>query len=96
MQVGSPAMAMLAVQRVAVLPVAEVGFYLVVLQVSLQLVAVPAGAVCLLVPLGGLSVLLVFVNQHTLAAAPRVVLGDGRLRCLPPPMSALLHHCCGC
>ena len=59
------------------------------------LVAVLAGAVCLVVPLDGLAVLLVFVDQHTLAAAPRFVLGDGQLRYLPPPMSALLHHCCG-
>ena len=88
-------LAMLAVQRVAVLPVAGAGLYPVVLQVSSQLVAVLAGAVCLVVPLGGLAVLLVFVDQHTLAAALRVLLGDGRLCYLPPPMSALLRHCCG-
>ena len=83
---GSPAeemlavpsvLTMLAVQQVAVLPVAGAGLYPVVLQVSSRPVAVLAGAVCLVVPFGGLAVLLVFVDQHTLAAAPKVVLGDG-------------------
>ena len=83
---GSPAkamlavpsvLAMLAVQWVAMFLVAGAGLYLVVLQVGSWLVAVLAGAVCLVVPLGGLAVLLVFVDQHTLAAAPRVVPGDG-------------------
>ena len=86
-------LAMLAVQRVAVLPVAGTGLYPVVLQVSSRLVAMLAGAVCLVVMLGGLAVLLVFVDQHTLAVAPRVVLGDGQLSYLTPPMSALLHNC---
>ena len=74
---GLPAVAMLAVQRVVVLPVAGAGLYPVVLQVSSRQVAVLAGAVCLVVTLSGLAVQLVFVEQHTLAAAPRVVLGDG-------------------
>ena len=102
--VGLPAVAMLAVtsvlamlalQWVAVFPVAGAGLYPVILQGGSRPVTVLPGAVCLVVPLGGLAVLLVFVDQHTLAAAPKVVLGGGRLRYLPPPMSALLHHCCG-
>ena len=88
-------LAMLAVQRVAVLPVTGAGLYTVVLHMSSRPVAVLAGAVCLVMPLGGLAVLLVFVDQHTLAAFPRVVLGDGQLNYMPPLMSALLRHCCG-
>lgn len=70
-------LAMLAVQWVAMLLVAGTCLYPVVLQVSLWPVAVLAGAVRLVVPLGGLKVLLVFVDQHTLAAALRVLPGDG-------------------
>ena len=101
---GSPAeatpaelsvLAALEVQQVAVLPVAGAGLYPVVLQVSSRPVAVLNGAVCLVVPLGGLAVLLVFVNQHTLAATPKVGLGDSLLRYLLPTMSDLLRHCCG-
>ena len=72
-----PVVAMLAVPRVAMLPVAGAGLYPVVLQVSSLPVAVLAGAVCLVVPPDGLAVLLVFVHQHTLAAAPRIIPGDG-------------------
>ena len=70
-------LAMMAVQRVAVLLVAGAGLYPVVLQVCSRPVAVLAEAVCLVVPLGGLAVLLVFVDQHNLAVTLKVVLGDG-------------------
>ena len=88
-------LAMLAVQRTAMPMVAEASLCPLVLQVSARPVAVLAATVCLVMLLGGLAMLLVFVYQHTPAAAPKVVLVDGQLRYLPPPISALLRHCCG-
>ena len=70
-------LAVLAVHRIAVLPIAWTELHPVVLQVGFQPVAVPAGVVCLEVLLGGLAVLLVFVDQHTLAVSLVVVLGGG-------------------
>ena len=88
-------LAVLALQRIAVYSLTESELHLEVLQVGLRSMAVAAEGVHLLVLIDGLAVLPVFVNQCTLAAILEVVLGDGRLHCLPPAMSALSHHCCG-
>ena len=88
-------LAVLALQLIAVYSLTESELHLEVLQVDMRLMAVPAGCVCLVVLTDGLAVLTVFVGQRTLVANLEVVLGDGRLHCLPPVMSALSHHCCG-
>ena len=70
------------------LPLAESGLHLGVVQVNLQPMAVPAENVRLLTLIDGLAVLPVFSGRHTLATIPTVVLEDGQLHCLPPAMSA--------
>ena len=81
-------LAALALQRIAVWPLAESGLHLGVLQVDLRSMAVPAEDVRLLALINGLAVLPVFIGQRTLATVLAVVLEDGRLHCLPPAMSA--------
>ena len=81
-------LAALALQRIAVWPLAESGLHLGVLQVDLRSMAVPAEGVHLLKLIDGLAVLLIFIGRRTLAAILAVVLEVGRLHCLTPAMSA--------
>ena len=81
-------LAPLALQQIAVWPLAESGLRLGVLQVDLRSMAVPAEGVRLLKLIDGLAVLPVFIGRRTLATILAVVLEDGQLHYLPPTMSA--------